>query len=291
AVLNDTNTANIIDYRNRVPVGVGAFWKFNDTWGANLEYSNTLFFPTEQQQNPNDFYLGARCQAEDNLVFTLGGSIGKLGGPTGQNYRVVTGVRFAPFDQAAAPSPTPMMAPLAPEPTPAATPLPTPRAVRAPPRAQEKLVITLDISSVPFEFDTARLPKYYADRIREIGRFLGTYKDTWRKLSVQGHTDERGSHQYNNRLSSERAHMVKQLLMEGGSPPAKIKSIGFGKRQPLDRHHNEKAWAKNRRVDLEFSGVKDVVLIREGIDEQKSGISVKSNLDSRKAPRVPVKSR
>ena len=270
AILNDSNTANVIDYRNRVPVGVGLFYKFNDTWGSNLEYSNTLFFPTEQQQNPNDFYAGLRCQAEDNLVLTLGGSLGKVSGPTGQNYRIITGVRFAPFDQEPKATPAPAMTPWpTPEPTPQATPMPTPHAVKAKPRAQEKLVITLDISSLPFEFDSARLPKFYGDRVREIGRFLGTHKATWHDLSVQGNTDERGSNKYNDKLSNERAHMVKQLLMEGGAPPAKIKSIGFGKRRPLDHRHNEKGWAMNRRVDLVFRGVKDVVLIREGIDEQR----------------------
>ncbi len=182
------------------------------------------------------------------------------------------GVRFAPFDHEAKATPTPMATPYptpaaTPYPTPEATPYPTPRPVKAKPVAQEKLVITLDISSVPFEFDTARLPKYYADRIRNIGRFLGTHKSTWRKLSVLGHTDERGSNKYNDALSSERAHMVKQLLMEGGGPPSKIKHAGHGERHPLDPRHNEKAWAKNRRVDLEFTGVKDVVLIREGIGQ------------------------
>ncbi len=268
AQFNDPNTLTLIDNRNRIPYSLGSFLKFNETWGANLEFSGTVFMPTDQEQNPSDLYLGARCAAAENFILTLGGSLGKITSGSGQNYRIIAGVRFAPFDKKPAPTPEPTPVPT-PEPTPAATPAPTPEAtptpVPAPPKAQEKLVISLDVSSVPFEFDTARLPKFHGDRLREIGRFLGTHKDLWRQLTVQGNTDERGTHAYNDKLSKERAHAVRQLLLEGGVPISKIKSVGYGKRHPIDRHHNEKAYAKNRRVDLEFHGVKDVQLIREGV--------------------------
>ena len=263
ATYSDPTTLTFIDNRNRIPISIGSFYKFNETWGANLEYSNTLSLPVDQQQNPNDLYLGARCAAAENLILSFGGAIGKVIGPSGQNYRIIAGIRFAPFDQKPTPTPTPTPVPVL-----MATPTPVPTPIPAPPLVQEKLVITLDVSSVPFAFDTARLPKYYSDRIREIGRFLGTHKNMWRLMTVQGNTDERGSNQYNDRLSKERAFAVRQLLLEGGTPVGKLKSIGYGKRRPLDRHHNERAWATNRRVDLEFRGVKDVVLIREGVMRQ-----------------------
>ena len=152
-----------------------------------------------------------------------------------------------------------------PIPTPEQTPWPTPVPVVAAPKAQERLVLTLDVNDLPFAFDSARLPKYNADRLREVGRFLGEHKNTWKRLDIEGHTDERGSNQYNDKLSLARAQTVKQLLGEGGAPSAKMKAMGYGERHPKSRGHNEKAWAQNRRVELVFKGVKDVVIMRDAL--------------------------
>jgi peptidoglycan-associated lipoprotein len=130
---------------------------------------------------------------------------------------------------------------------------------------EERVVLTLDVNDLPFAFDSARLPKYNADRVREVGRFLGEHKNMWKSISVEGHTDERGSNEYNNKLSAARAQTVKQLLSEGGAPGGRIKAVGYGERKPKVKGHSEKAWAQNRRVELVFKGVKDVVIIRDAL--------------------------
>lgn len=135
------------------------------------------------------------------------------------------------------------------------------------PKPQERVVLTLDVNDLPFDFDSARLPKYASDRVREVGRFLGENKAKWRQLEVEGHTDERGSNAYNDKLSKARAETVKQLLSEGGAPGGKIKAIGYGERRPKVKGSNEKAWSKNRRVELVFRGVKDVVIIRDALNK------------------------
>ncbi len=67
-------------------------------------------------------------------------------------------------------------------------------------------------------------------------------------IEVQGHTDERGDDAYNLDLSDRRAKAVKTYLMEKGVDEKRLTSQGYGETQPLDRNHNEAAWAKNRRV-------------------------------------------
>lgn len=157
------------------------------------------------------------------------------------------------------------------EPIAIATPEPTPVPTATPkPIAKEKLVITLDVNDLPFDFDSARMPRYNMDRVREIGRFLGEHKSAWKSITVSGHTDERGSNEYNNKLSKARADTVRQLLGEGGAPTARIKAVGMGERKPKVKGHNEKAWAKNRRVELEFHGVKDMQVINKAFDTGKS---------------------
>ncbi len=170
----------------------------------------------------------------------------------------------------ATPEPVPEATPWA-EMTPSATPEPTPAPEVIPtpkPRAQEKLVMTLDVNDLPFEFNNAHLPPYHSNRVKEVGHFLGEHKGAWRELVVSGHTDERGSNEYNNKLSLTRAQTVRQLLIKGGAPAARIKAVGYGKRKPIDKRHSEKAWTKNRRVELDFRGVKDVMLIRDALQRK-----------------------
>jgi outer membrane protein OmpA-like peptidoglycan-associated protein len=151
-----------------------------------------------------------------------------------------------------------------PDPEPVVLPTPAPEQSAVPTQAgpQEKMVVTLDVNELPFESDSARLPKYTRDRVQEIGRFLGEHKEDWTSLIVSGHTDEQGNKKYNQKLSKARADTVRQLLGEGGAPLSKIKSVGMGSTRPLDRRHNKEAWAKNRRVELEFKGVKDGLVIQ-----------------------------
>jgi OOP family OmpA-OmpF porin len=67
-------------------------------------------------------------------------------------------------------------------------------------------------------------------------------------VEIQGHTDERGDDAYNLDLSDRRAHSVRTYLVEHGVDEKRLTAQGYGETQPLDRRHNEAAWAKNRRV-------------------------------------------
>jgi outer membrane protein OmpA-like peptidoglycan-associated protein len=67
-------------------------------------------------------------------------------------------------------------------------------------------------------------------------------------IEVQGHTDERGDDNYNLDLSDRRAKSVKEYLVGKGVDEKRLTSQGYGETQPIDRNHNEAAWAKNRRV-------------------------------------------
>jgi outer membrane protein OmpA-like peptidoglycan-associated protein len=67
-------------------------------------------------------------------------------------------------------------------------------------------------------------------------------------IEIQGHTDERGDDAYNLDLSDRRAKSVQKYLVDKGVDPKRLTAQGYGETQPLDRRHNEAAWAKNRRV-------------------------------------------
>ena len=71
-----------------------------------------------------------------------------------------------------------------------------------------------------------------------------------------GHTDSIGTDAYNQKLSERRAAAVKDYLVSKGMPAAKITTIGKGESQPVATNKTAEGRQKNRRVDIEFKGVK-----------------------------------
>ncbi len=71
----------------------------------------------------------------------------------------------------------------------------------------------------------------------------------WRsvKILIEGHCDERGTEDYNLALGEKRAASAFDYLVSLGVPAERMKTISYGKSQPLDMGKDEAAWAKNRR--------------------------------------------
>lgn len=71
-----------------------------------------------------------------------------------------------------------------------------------------------------------------------------------KKLTIEGHTDERGGSEYNLALGQKRAESVAKALKLLGVTDAQIEAVSFGKERPAAQGHDEAAWAKNRRAEL-----------------------------------------
>ncbi|MDD9939236.1 MAG: OmpA family protein, partial [Myxococcales bacterium] len=71
-------------------------------------------------------------------------------------------------------------------------------------------------------------------------------------IEVQGHADERGSDEYNIRLTGDRAASVVQALGQRGVDMQRMRSAGYGERCPVDPASNPAAWEKNRRVEFKI---------------------------------------
>ncbi len=71
-----------------------------------------------------------------------------------------------------------------------------------------------------------------------------------------GHTDSIGTDAYNQKLSERRAAAVKSYLVSRGIPASKITTIGKGESQPVATNKTAEGRQKNRRVDIEFKGVR-----------------------------------
>lgn len=71
---------------------------------------------------------------------------------------------------------------------------------------------------------------------------------TSKKVTVEGHADERGTREYNLGLGARRAAAVKEYLKDKGVDGKMIHTVSYGKERPADTGHNEASWAKNRRA-------------------------------------------
>lgn len=67
-------------------------------------------------------------------------------------------------------------------------------------------------------------------------------------ITLQGHTDDRGTVEYNLALGDRRAQAVKMFLVNQGVDRSRLTAVSYGEEFPLDSSQNETAWSKNRRV-------------------------------------------
>ena len=74
------------------------------------------------------------------------------------------------------------------------------------------------------------------------------------RLRVEGHTDERGSREYNIGLGERRANAVRQLMALKGVADDRVAAVSFGKEKPVALGHAEESWARNRRAELVYEG-------------------------------------
>lgn len=70
------------------------------------------------------------------------------------------------------------------------------------------------------------------------------------RISVEGHTDAVGTHEFNQHLSQWRADSVRNYLVSKGVDGARIKTSGFAETRPVARNDTAAGHAKNRRVEI-----------------------------------------
>ena len=73
-------------------------------------------------------------------------------------------------------------------------------------------------------------------------------KNTDKQITLQGRCDERGSTEYNLALGALRAGKAAHVLIAEGVEPQRIKTVSYGKENPLYPGTGEKVWAKNRNT-------------------------------------------
>jgi outer membrane protein OmpA-like peptidoglycan-associated protein len=102
-------------------------------------------------------------------------------------------------------------------------------------------------------FDTAQATlKAGADRtLDRLASFMTEYPQ--RQVAIEGHTDSRGSDEYNRDLSKRRADSVRDALVERGVQAQRIRSVGLGEAYPVAGNDTPGGMQQNRRVEIVIS--------------------------------------
>jgi len=101
-----------------------------------------------------------------------------------------------------------------------------------------------------FDFDQAELKPEYVDLLaRHADRMSGL---SGLQVRLEGHADERGSREYNIGLSERRSQTVRKILLANGVTARQLSTTSFGEERPAVPGSDERSYALNRRVEINY---------------------------------------
>ncbi|RLK51512.1 peptidoglycan-associated lipoprotein [Alkalispirillum mobile] len=102
--------------------------------------------------------------------------------------------------------------------------------------------------TVYFDFDRSEIRDEDMPVIEAHARFLT--ENSSRRMTIEGHTDERGSREYNLALGERRAESVKRVMVLNGVDEDQLEIVSYGEENPVALGSDEDAWEQNRRAEL-----------------------------------------
>lgn len=115
-------------------------------------------------------------------------------------------------------------------------------------RVNEGIKITFQESVVNFSFDSSNLTPSSEENLAKLAKVLKEQPNT--NISIYGHTDSKGSDDYNLKLSERRANSVVNYLNSLGISISRITPKGMGETEPIATNDTPEGRAKNRRVEF-----------------------------------------
>jgi peptidoglycan-associated lipoprotein len=118
-------------------------------------------------------------------------------------------------------------------------------ASRLGPGSQQDLAATAG-DRIFFAFDSSEITPEAQLVLQRQAEWLKRYSNV--TVTIEGHTDERGTREYNLALGERRAQAARNVLIALGIPASRISTISYGKERPAVPGSTEEAYAQNRRA-------------------------------------------
>jgi len=121
-------------------------------------------------------------------------------------------------------------------------------------KGEVKILANLDgsmlirLSALKFAPGSSVIKQKYFGLLSRVKAGLEQYPD--RKISIEGHTDNKGDPKANQKLSLKRAETVRDFLIAAGMPGGRLKALGYGEVRPVASNDYKRGRAMNRRIDI-----------------------------------------
>lgn len=106
---------------------------------------------------------------------------------------------------------------------------------------------SISIAPIYFDFDKSNIRSEYQSILQSAS---GALRDSGVSVTIEGHTDERGSEEYNLALGERRASAVRRYLLDLGVSPSQLTTVSYGESRPAVNGTGETAWQLNRRAQF-----------------------------------------
>ena len=117
--------------------------------------------------------------------------------------------------------------------------------------APKEMTIVLDERALNFDFDKSVVKPQYFEMLNNLKDFI---EQNNYELTIEGHTDSKGTNAYNMALGMRRAQSVKAKLLEFGMDPSRIVgTVSKGEEEPVATNTTEEGRAQNRRIEFKLS--------------------------------------
>jgi outer membrane protein OmpA-like peptidoglycan-associated protein len=116
-------------------------------------------------------------------------------------------------------------------------------------RVGDEIRVTFE-NAILFDFDSSVLKVSSQAQLRKMSEIFAKYPDT--DIIISGHTDSRGSEDYNLKLSERRAQAVRDFLVDQGIDAGRLTVHGYGELRPVASNDTEEGRSLNRRVEIQI---------------------------------------
>lgn len=102
-----------------------------------------------------------------------------------------------------------------------------------------------------FDFDRANVRPEYVEILEAHAAYVRSNSSA--RVILEGHTDERGSREYNLGLGERRGNSARDLLSAEGVASRQVEVVSYGEERPVCRASNDDCWDRNRRVEIVYT--------------------------------------